>query len=120
MTYVTCRLTAKNRDQVLNPALGSRVWANLFTPRIDVCCPSVRPSARLSHAVLTRYEARDSYSRQQVRATSYKSQFHQARVSGWPLARKSLNSPQVARRKINDVKCDPSLDRSDVLYTTDA
>ena len=27
MTHVTCRLTAKNRDQLRNPALGSRVWA---------------------------------------------------------------------------------------------
>jgi len=27
MTHVTCRLTAKNRDQLRNPTLGSRVWA---------------------------------------------------------------------------------------------
>ena len=27
MTYVTCRLTAKNRDQLRNHTLGSRVWA---------------------------------------------------------------------------------------------
>ena len=26
MTYVTCRLTAKNRDQLWNPTLGNRVW----------------------------------------------------------------------------------------------
>jgi len=26
MTYVTCRLTAKNRDQRRNPTLGNRVW----------------------------------------------------------------------------------------------
>jgi len=25
MTHVTCRLTAKNRDQLRNPALGNRV-----------------------------------------------------------------------------------------------
>ena len=31
MTHVTCRLTAKNRDQLRNPTLGSRVWATLFT-----------------------------------------------------------------------------------------
>ena len=30
MTHVTCRLTAKNRDQLRNPTLGSRVWA-IFT-----------------------------------------------------------------------------------------
>ena len=27
MTHVTCRLTAKDRDQVRNPTLGTRVWA---------------------------------------------------------------------------------------------
>jgi len=27
MTQVTCRLTAKNRDQLQNPTLGNRVWA---------------------------------------------------------------------------------------------
>ena len=30
MTYVTCRLTAKNLDQPRNPPLGNRVWA-VFT-----------------------------------------------------------------------------------------
>jgi len=27
MTHVTCRLTAKNRDQLRNPTLANRVWA---------------------------------------------------------------------------------------------
>ena len=27
MTHVTCRLTAKNRDQLRNPTLGNREWA---------------------------------------------------------------------------------------------
>ena len=27
MTHVTCRLTAKNRDQLQNPTLGNRLWA---------------------------------------------------------------------------------------------
>jgi len=27
MTHVTCRLTAKKRDQLWNPTLGNRVWA---------------------------------------------------------------------------------------------
>ena len=27
LTHVTCRLTAKNRDQLRNPTLGNRVWA---------------------------------------------------------------------------------------------
>jgi len=31
MTHVTCRLTAKNRDQLRNPTLGgNRVWAIFF------------------------------------------------------------------------------------------
>jgi len=29
MTHVTCRLTAKNRDQFQNPTLGNLVWATL-------------------------------------------------------------------------------------------
>jgi len=33
MTHVTCRLTAKNRDQLGNPTLGNRVWA-AFTPLV--------------------------------------------------------------------------------------
>ena len=36
MTHVTCRLTAKNRDQLRNPTLGNRVWASFtFT---FICC----------------------------------------------------------------------------------
>jgi len=27
MTHATCRLTAKNRDQLRNPTLGNRLWA---------------------------------------------------------------------------------------------
>jgi len=30
MTHVTCRLTAKNRDQLRNPMLGNRVRATIF------------------------------------------------------------------------------------------
>ena len=29
MTHVTCRLTAKNRDQLRNPTIGNQVWATL-------------------------------------------------------------------------------------------
>ena len=33
MTHITCRLTAKNRDQLRNPTLGNRVWATFtFLP----------------------------------------------------------------------------------------
>jgi len=27
MTHATCRLTAKNRNQLRNPTVGNRVWA---------------------------------------------------------------------------------------------
>jgi len=36
MTHVTCRLTAKNRDQPRNPTLGSWVCATLFTIALNV------------------------------------------------------------------------------------
>jgi len=32
LTRVTCRLTAKNRDQLRTPTLGNRVWAT-FLPK---------------------------------------------------------------------------------------
>ena len=31
MTHITCRLTAKNWDQLRNPTLGNRVWATFYT-----------------------------------------------------------------------------------------
>ena len=43
MTHVTCRLTAKNRDQLRNPTLGSRVWAAFtFLRYLDICCRLLR------------------------------------------------------------------------------
>jgi len=30
MTHVTCRLTAKSRDQLQNPTLGNRAWATFY------------------------------------------------------------------------------------------
>ena len=41
MTHVTCRLTAKTRDQLRNPTLGNRVWATPFlaTNSLLVTCP---------------------------------------------------------------------------------
>ena len=33
MTHVTCRLTAKNRDQLRNPTLGNRVRATFLNYR---------------------------------------------------------------------------------------
>ena len=42
MTHVTCRLTAKNRDQLRNPTLGNQVWATFFTQGLRRV-PIVRP-----------------------------------------------------------------------------
>jgi len=38
MTHITCRLTAKNRDQLWNPTLGNRVWATFtfFTLQVNL------------------------------------------------------------------------------------
>jgi len=47
MTHVTCRLTAKNPDQLRNPTLGSRVWATFTFLVVSVCkvsCHSLRTS----------------------------------------------------------------------------
>ena len=35
MIHVTCRLTAKNRDQLRNPTLGNQVWAT-FTFNLPI------------------------------------------------------------------------------------
>jgi len=45
MAHVTCRLTAKNRDQLRNPTLNNRVWATftfylfLFLLHLFPVCP---------------------------------------------------------------------------------
>ena len=44
MTHVTCKLIAKNRDQLRNPTLGNRVWATFLhekTNRYTACVKSV-------------------------------------------------------------------------------
>ena len=43
MTCITCRLTARNRDQLRNPSLGNQVWLPLAfdvyaAGNIDCCC----------------------------------------------------------------------------------
>ena len=40
MTHVTCRLTAKNRDQLRNPTLCNRVWTTftIYTARLVSAC----------------------------------------------------------------------------------
>jgi len=46
MTHITCRLTAKNRDQLRNLALGNRVWATFFTFLIILTGTSGLPFTR--------------------------------------------------------------------------
>jgi len=38
LTHVTCRLTAKNRDQLRHPTLGNRVWATFAFLHISSVC----------------------------------------------------------------------------------
>ena len=54
MTHVTCRLTAKNRDQLQNPTPGNRVWAS-FTFYMFVNAPSH------SHSRLRRVDTSSVY-----------------------------------------------------------
>jgi len=42
MTYVICRLTAKNLDELRNPTFGSRVWAASRQPLSNVDCLEVK------------------------------------------------------------------------------
>ena len=42
MTHVTCRLTAKDRDQLRNPTLGSRVWATFYLFTLRYCIVKVQ------------------------------------------------------------------------------
>jgi len=43
MTHVTFRLTAKNRDQLRNPMLGSGVWATFTFYRLSRVVPDEGP-----------------------------------------------------------------------------
>ena len=45
MTHVTCRLTTKNRDQLRNPTLGTRVWA-IFLRRAGTVVDGVDKAAQ--------------------------------------------------------------------------
>ena len=50
MTHVTCRLTAKNRDQLQDYTLGNRVWAT-FTCRVPelIRVLGSQPAGDVSH-----------------------------------------------------------------------
>jgi len=47
MTHVTCRLTAKNRDQVRNPMLDNRVWATFSFTSTVICLGFARSWSEL-------------------------------------------------------------------------
>jgi len=58
MTYVTCMLTAKNRDQLGNPTLGNRVWAAftfnvLIMPLYNAFLSWQRPAVSVQLAFFT-------------------------------------------------------------------
>ena len=44
MTHVTCRLTAKNRDQLRNPAFGIRIWVTCFARTCNFCVSNLADS----------------------------------------------------------------------------
>jgi len=50
MTHVTCRLTAKNRDQPRNPTLGNRAWATFTFLGTAQVVGFFHLAARLWHA----------------------------------------------------------------------
>ena len=57
MTHITCKLTAKNRDQLRKPTLGNRVWATFTFSSLQVaarcrgCCLFRRPAAASESAL---------------------------------------------------------------------
>jgi len=46
MTHITCRLTAKKRDQPRNPTLGNRVWATFFNMLLMLTPSETAPPER--------------------------------------------------------------------------
>ena len=58
MTHVTCRLTAKNRDWLRNPTLGSRVWATFtfFSMTRSVCVVQASSSEVMVLRASRRYD----------------------------------------------------------------
>jgi len=64
MTHVTCRLTAKNLDQLRNPTLGSRVWATFtFLKTLFRFVKSVTLiSTKMQHGATTICRTRSSIS----------------------------------------------------------
>jgi len=99
MTHVTCRLTAKNRDQLRNPTLGNRVWADLyllsFITRstqyvVSVVSVSVRLSSRSTASAAAGGFAAEVGRRQQISLDSSDAAArHAGRVNFGPTVRRS-------------------------------
>ena len=64
MTHVTCRLTAKNRDQLRNPTLGNRVWLRLPFYLLDKCIrTNVKYFQDYVYQILLKLVLRPSYTK---------------------------------------------------------
>jgi len=66
MTHVTCRLTAKNRDQLRNPTLGNRVWATFTFYFLDVLDDDFREGQVSRGGKLSYFRRRGSVHRSDV------------------------------------------------------
>jgi len=53
MTHLTCRLTAKNRDQLRNPALVNRVWVTFLQQLTFIDPPCISTETVLAPARFT-------------------------------------------------------------------
>ena len=71
MIHVTCRLTAKNRDQLQNPTLGNRVWATFLPFLLEMASPGNQHCANgigtLSFATGTRIVEASRYVQDRLR-----------------------------------------------------
>jgi len=90
MTHATCRLTAKNRDQFLNPTLGNRVRATYTFLLLLRCCNLsnigdrvyVRVSVRVIFSITwPAHFARPVFDRLQRRNNSHGLTFFSAQVA---------------------------------------
>jgi len=60
MSHITCRLTAKNRDQLRYPTLGNRVWATFFILHV-VCLYICRHNYAVERGLVLRFCGQPHY-----------------------------------------------------------
>jgi len=92
MTHVTCRLTAKDRDQLRNPTLGNQVWATFTFMHVYINTGEQSKTAsatRTLTAVLKRL----------IKITGYRS------ISS-PSGRTAANPPDAAAARALDRRTD--------------